>query len=460
MAGFMLLSRACGRATFPSAGFVLAGLLALSGCGLAVVAQEDAAAAAATAAQAEGTVARIPATLAATDFGRRVAASVWDHPALAGQGARINAARADLAAVRAGARPQLSLGADVTAAIAGGATGAARLVPVLEGSQLLFDAGATRARMRAGREGILGEEIARESLAADLALGAVEAAYDLRHQARLMRLAQDNVAVHQQLLDQIRTRVEAGAGGEGDRFSAESRLADARARLAAIRNDLDRATAVHAEVFGRGAGPAGPVPPAPGLALADAAAAIADSPRLRGIETRIAAAVATRDAVAASRWPALSLELGVSDPGGGVEGRAAVRPRGVITGGGQRQAALARADAQIAELEAQRDSAAREVARALAFLRFDQVSGQQRLAAARAALAAQTAARDAVRDQFDAGRSDSADLLEAQRELFQAEVTLAEAERLLLLSGYAGLTLTGDILDAFGLRDALAARGS
>ena len=76
MAGFMLLSRACGRATFPSAGFVLAGLLALSGCGLAVVAQEDAAAAAATAAQAEGTVARIPATLAATDFGRRVASSV------------------------------------------------------------------------------------------------------------------------------------------------------------------------------------------------------------------------------------------------------------------------------------------------------------------------------------------------------------------------------------------------
>ena len=197
---------------------------------------------------------------------------------------------------------------------------------------------------------------------------------------------------------------------------------------------------------------------APGLAQADAAAAIADSPRLRGIETRIAAAVATRDAVRASVWPALSLELGVSDPGGGVEGRAAVRPRGVIAGGGQRQAALARADAQIAELEAQRDSAAREVARALAFLRFDRDSGQQRLAAARAALAAQSAARDAVRDQFDAGRSDSADLLEAQRELFQAEVTLAEAERLLLLSGYAGLTLTGDILDVFGLRDALAMR--
>ena len=63
-----------------------------------------------------------------------------------------------------------------------------------------------------------------------------------------------------------------------------------------------------------------------------------------------------------------------------------------------------------------------------------------------------------MRDQFDAGRSDSADLLEAQRELFQAEVTLAEAERLLLLSGYAGLTLTGDILDVFGLRDALAAK--
>ena len=44
MAVITHLPRACGRASFPSAGLALAGLLALSGCGLAVVAQEDAAA--------------------------------------------------------------------------------------------------------------------------------------------------------------------------------------------------------------------------------------------------------------------------------------------------------------------------------------------------------------------------------------------------------------------------------
>lgn len=437
----------------------LVACLPLSGCGLAVVAQEDAAAVAAASAAVEPP--RLPASLAGTAFGRQVAAAVREHPELAGQGARLDAARADLAQIRAGARPQLSLGADMTSAIVGGAVGAARLVPVLEASQLLFDAGATRARLRAGRETLLGQSIARETLAADLVLRAVEAAHDLHHQERLLRLAEDNVAVHAQLLAQIRDRVEAGAGGDGDRFSAESRLADARSRLAAIRNDLDRARAVHAEVFGLPpsarapvAGP--PVPRAPDLPHGATADAVAASPRLRSIETRIAAAEATRDALRAAIWPALALELGLSDPGGGAEGRAAIRPRAVIAGGGQRQAALAQAQAQIDELVAQREAAAREVARALAFLRFDRSSGQERLAAARAALAAQVAAQQAVLAQFDAGRSDSTDLLEAQRELFQAHVTLAEAERLLLLSGYAALTLTGDVLDVFGLRAFLA----
>jgi outer membrane protein TolC len=143
----------------------------------------------------------------------------------------------------------------------------------------------------------------------------------------------------------------------------------------------------------------------------------------------------------------------------GTQVSASLRPRVTVAGGGQRAATLARAEAEIAGLRAERQAAEREVARALAFARSDRRSGQARFDAARAALAANAAAQVAARDQFDAGRRDIGDLLEAQRDLFQARVTLAQADRALLLSGYAALALTGDILDVFGLRADVSAPG-
>jgi len=423
-----------------------------SGCGLAVLAEEDAAARTAP----PPVAARMPASLALSHFGQDVAAAVMAHPDLTGQRARVDMSRADLQAVRAGARPQVSLGADLSRLVIGGASGPARVVPVLEASQLLFDAGATRARLRAGREGVLGQEISREELAAELALAAVVARIDIQHQRTLMRLADANLEAHRVLLGQIRDRVEAGAGSDADRLAAESRLADAMAQRAAIRSDLDRAEVVHAELFGGLPAEGEAVPAAPDLPGGAVDEVIATSPRVRAVEARIAASTATRDAVQASFWPALTLDLEARQPKGGTEVSAALRPRAVVAGGGQRSAALARADAEIAGLVAERQAVGRDVARALAFARSDRQSGQARLAAARVARDANEAAQQAARDQFEAGRSEISDLLQTQRDLFQSSVALAEARRSLAVSGYAALALTGDILDVFGVRAGLS----
>ena len=428
-------------------------VLLIAGCGLAVLAEEDDAARQ----SAPHKPARMTDQLSATTFGTAVATAVRAHPDLTGQSARLDIAQANLASIRAGARPQVSLGADMSSLLVGGTAGSARAVPVLQASQLLFDAGAIRARLRAGREGVLGQEIDREELAAKLTLDAVAARLDLQHQRGLMRLADANLEEHRALLARIRDRVEAGAGSDADRLSAESRLADATARRAAIRSDLDRAEVVHAELFGALPGDRGTVPPAPDLPAGEVETVIATSPRLRAVDVRIAAAVATRDAVQASIWPALTLDVEARQPRSGTEVSAVIQPRAVIAGGGQRSAALARADAEVAGLLAERQAVARDVARALAFARSDRQSGQAQLEAARAARAANAAAQMATRDQFDAGRRDTSALLEAQRDLFQASIALAEADRSLLLSGYAALALTGDILDVFGLRAGLVA---
>lgn len=426
-------------------------ILLTAGCGLAVLAEEDA-----TARQSPPPLVRMPALLSATSFGQDVAAAVRAHPDLTGQGARLDAARADLDLIRAGARPQVSLGVDAGSLLVGGVAGSASVVPILEVSQLLFDAGATRARLRAGRESVVGQQIDREAIASELTLGAVAARIDLQHQRALLRLADANLAEHRNLLERIRDRVQTGAGSAADRLSAESRLADAMARRAAIRSDLDRAEVVHAELFGASAASGSVVPSAPDLPAGDMQAVITLSPRILGVDARIAAAMATRDAVRASVWPSMSLDIEALRPDAGPKVSASVRPRAVLSGGGKRVATLARADAEIAGLLAERQVAEREVVRALAFVRSDRQSGQARLDAARAARAANAAAQGAARDQFDAGRRDIGGLLEAQRDLFQASVTLAEAERALLLSGYAALALTGDILDVFGLRAGLA----
>jgi outer membrane protein TolC len=57
----------------------------------------------------------------------------------------------------------------------------------------------------------------------------------------------------------------------------------------------------------------------------------------------------------------------------------------------------------------------------------------------------------AAGEEFTIGRRSLLDLLDAQRDFVLAQQTLIEAEEQLLLSGYAALALTGDILPAFGV---------
>jgi hypothetical protein len=56
-----------------------------------------------------------------------------------------------------------------------------------------------------------------------------------------------------------------------------------------------------------------------------------------------------------------------------------------------------------------------------------------------------------ARERFAIGRASILQLLDAQRDLASAEELASVAERDLLLSGYAALALTGDIVHAFDL---------
>ena len=73
-----------------------------------------------------------------------------------------------------------------------------------------------------------------------IGLDAVEAYLEvLRHRARV-EIAENNVQVHRQRLDQVRARADAGGGNIADVRQAEARLSNAESSLNQVRGDLAR----------------------------------------------------------------------------------------------------------------------------------------------------------------------------------------------------------------------------
>ena len=397
-------------------------------------------------------ISRMRPVLADTDFGRTARRALLTHPSLMAGSARIDAAMAGVTAARAANAPRLSLGADVGANLLDGSAVAPGFL-VLQVSQLLFDAGATRNRIRAAEAGAIRETIERENAAAALGLTLAENWGEVQFQRLLLASAVENHAVHRDYLEQIETRLASGAGTEADVLTARSRAADAAMREITTRGQLERAEARFVEGFGAAPGRLSILPRAPRLPPGSAADFVAASPRIRSLDAEIAAARASAEAVRAARFPAVGLRLDATyDPR---EDRtnavAGLNPRVEIGPGSERAAAINRAAARVTELEAERIAVERQILRSLAFLQSDQRSGQARVDAARVAVEANRIAVEASEQQFTIGRRTLTQLLDARRDLFLASEALALAERDLALSGYAALALTGDILDALGV---------
>jgi adhesin transport system outer membrane protein len=397
---------------------------------------------------------RLAASLMPTDFGRSVADAVRTHPLIGAEAARIGAAQAEVAGARSRLGPRIALGLDATLGLLGGGSGVGQSLPVLSVSQLLFDAGASRARIAAAEAGVVERTILREAAASQVALLAVQGWSDLHHQRRLLALAEANLAVHETFLAQVQDRLSAGAGTESDLLTARSRLAAASARRVAVQGALERAEAIWREVFALPPPATLAAPPAaPALPALPEADLIATSPRIRSLAAQRRAAEAVAEAVRAARWPSVGLDILAQRDlkAGETTAEAQLRPRLDLDMTGQRAAAIAQAEADVAGLRARQQELSRQIGRALAVLRSDARTGQARLAAVREAQAASEAAVGAAQSQFSVGRSSISALLDAQRDLFEASQNLAAAEQELTLSAYAALALTGDILDVFGI---------
>ncbi len=388
-------------------------------------------------------------TLLQSTFGKQVRAAVETSPTLAQSGTRMDIATANEDAARGAFLPQVALG--VNARSERIASDAADVSPYLRVSQLVYDGGAASGDLTAARARVLESRGDQLQTAAATALAAIETYVVVLDRREILDITAKNVAVHEELVQQISDRAAGGAGSNADVLTARSRMADARTRFADAKAQGDRAEARFREVFGF-APDALPSPvPAPTLARSDSQI-VMDSPQIRRADAGLIAAKAERAAALARRQPDIRVAAFADqddsrDANFGVD----LSFNYELDSTGQRRAAIAAAEAQVKEAEFARESLIREITRELDFIRSDQKAGAERLKAARVAVQANADSVTATREQFTIGRSSLIEILDAQRDYVNAQERLILAEQSFFLTNYAALSLTGDILDLLGI---------
>ncbi|PLX71278.1 MAG: channel protein TolC [Desulfuromonas sp.] len=287
-----------------------------------------------------------------------------------------------------------------------------------------------------------------------IALDAIIAHLEVYRQRELLGLAVKNVADHEEILDKLKERQEAGAGSIADVDQANSRLARANASLAETRRDLRIAEANYIKVVGKQPGELVTYHTPKNIIaknLEDALkASLASNPKVKALDANIEEAK-RRIALSKSGFlPKIHLELSSSyeDQVESSEtyehnNQAMLRVRWNITNGGadiaDRKAATARKFQAASSRNDQQDSIIEETRATWAELE----SARSQVVSYGDAVNFSQKALDSYLKQFNVGQRTLLDVLDARNELFQNSGLLVTAmlnetvaiQRLLALSG-------------------------
>jgi len=354
------------------------------------------------------------------------------HPQMQRARAEAEASRQQLEGARWARFPSVTLGA----AGGEGATTAGSLrvqQPLYTFGRIEHGIDAAQASLEANSSGI---EVTRRALIERAALAHARWLSGLEQ----LQLAERYVSRQQELLDFIARRADGGIAARGDTRLAQGRLDQARAREAALRANVSQARAELESLMLQKLG-ARPLPPSlPGVTFANAealAAAFVDaSPALTRLEGQQRAANAEALQRGADRLPVLVARVERSpslltshydtrallaldyQSGAGLSTQADYRAR------------LSRVDALRAEGDAQR----RELELLAGSIWLQRATLIDQKSAIEGLVASSADTVESFMRQFDAGRRSWLDVLNAERELFDARLASAQIDAGLLES--------------------------
>ncbi len=330
-------------------------------------------------------------------------------------------------------------------------------------NQMIIDGGATPGLVdaaRANRRGATGD---LQETAELVAIDAVQFYLNVQRDGEFVRLAEDNVAEHEELVQLVRGLVAAGRGSQADNAQASSRLALAQSTLEELRGTLRESISRFTETVGTEpedleptALPGDYIEPATldeaiALAMENNPSVLASAARVdqTGHEIRVARA---------NYYPRVDLEAfgnlrdnvdGVS--GGDHDVNVRGRARWNVFNGFGDVAEVRRREQLNNAAVGTFDDERRRVREETRVVWDGLTTARNQVPPLREHVAAQRRVRQAYRGQFDVGRRTLLDLLDAQNELFQAELQLTDAEFNVTVSEYELIFTTGRLLDTLGI---------
>lgn len=202
-----------------------------------------------------GLVAGAASSAFAETLADAIALAYQTNPTLQGQRADQRALDESIVQARTGLRPQVDASASLTAtdgqndgdAGRGSSAGLSVSQPLYTGGRVSSQIGAAEADVMTGQQGL-------RSVEANVIQAVITAYVDVRRDQERLRISQENVAVLQRQLDEAKARFEVGEITRTDVAQAEARLAASRASLASAQAQLAISRAAYAAVVGQNPG--------------------------------------------------------------------------------------------------------------------------------------------------------------------------------------------------------------
>jgi adhesin transport system outer membrane protein len=324
--------------------------------------------------------------------------------------------------------------------------------------QLLFDFGASAARVRAAGARLRGAQADTEDASTRVALSSIAAWYDIFGYRALVGLTKAFLGSERDMRRVVAGRIAEGVNAQGDLARVDSYIAQTQTRLARFQRQLANAEARFTELTGAAPPAVLERAPAPATQIAsrdeasDAARAI---PVVRSAEAAAAAAQLDARAARADRLPQVNAGIDAGRYGVfeterdyDIRGRLSLRWR--LFGGVDQRAEqfVARARAAEARAARSREEASRDAATAWA----DVQALEQQLESLEAAYIASRRSRDVIAERFQAARGTLFDLIASEEGYFEGATAYVQGLTELDAARYVLLSRTGRLLDLFGMR--------
>lgn len=385
-----------------------------------------------------------------------IAIATESSPVLAAADARVDGARARLTQARAGFFPQISARGQYAEAETDYGGGTQEIQPrsgVIAAEQLLFAGGRTWAAERQARAGRDASRAERDGVRAALAADVADAYLALQTATRALALRTANLTALTTLAEHAQLRFDAGDIPRSDLAQALARRAAAQAGLAQARADEAAARSRFRRVIGVDPGELSAVteipttPPNRDSAIATAQQTNAQLTAMREAETAAAAGVWR---ATSQHFPTVALSVESSSvrdeflPGYRADGTAVVARASIaLFTGGRISGEVREARAALAEARAMRQAAERGIIDDVTRAYENVQAARDAEAAATLQVEASRSALESIRDEASVGQRPTIDVLDAERDMLQAELDRDRAHAALIVSAYRLNALLG-----------------